>query len=130
MVCLFFRRPEHAPASQFQSESRDPTTSLAHSFCDLVDDFLGGLFNPANRLIRPAFIAKLVVTGQRTRRFLDSTLRYVCLATHDDDSFFWKVLLSLFLNPAHKKQYDQNYNNESKPAAWVVTPVLAMGPRG
>jgi hypothetical protein len=39
---------------------------------------------------------------------------------------------SLFqsLYAAHKKQYDQNQDNESETAAWKVTPVFAVGPSG
>jgi hypothetical protein len=110
--------------------NRVRSDSLAHSLRDFVDSFFGGLLNSANCLIRLASIAKLVAAGQRTRRFFDSTLHDVCLATHDDDSFSWKALSSLSLYSAQKNQYEQNHNNESKPAAWVVTPVFAMGPRG
>jgi hypothetical protein len=45
-------------------------------------------------------------------------------------SFFTKALLPLFLKPSRKNQYEQNQDNESNPAAWVVTPASAVGPGG
>jgi len=33
-------------------------------------------------------------------------------------------------NPTHKNQYEQYHDYESQPAARIITPVLAMRPRG
>jgi hypothetical protein len=70
-----------------------------HVLRAFVDDFLAfldSLLNLANRLIPLAFIAKLVVISQRTRRFLDSTLYDVCLATHDDVPFNLSGMVNAF----------------------------------
>jgi hypothetical protein len=56
----------------------------AHFFCELVDDFCGGLLNLANGLIGLAFSAQFVVTGQRARGFFDSAFCDICFSTHDD----------------------------------------------
>jgi hypothetical protein len=70
--------------------SRDATTSFGRFLEGLlyrVGDLLDGLLCLPDRLIGFSFIAQLGVAGQRTGGFLDSTFRYVYLATHDGDSF-------------------------------------------
>jgi len=39
-------------------------------------------------------------------------------------------VLSPLSQPSHEQQYEQNQHNETKPAARVVTPALAVGPGG
>jgi hypothetical protein len=60
---------------------------LFHAFLDRVGDLLDCLFGLPDYLVGLSFRAKLVVASQRTGGFLDSTFYYVCLATHDGDSF-------------------------------------------
>ena len=58
------------------------------SFLYRVGDLLDGLLGLPDCLVGLSFVAQLVVAGQRAGGFLDSAFHDVCLATHDDDSFF------------------------------------------
>jgi len=58
-----------------------------HGFLHLVGDLLDRLFGLPDCLIGLPFLTQLVIAGQRAGGFLNSTLHYVCLATHDGDSY-------------------------------------------
>jgi hypothetical protein len=81
IVCLSFSMAKYPPSLYH----------LVHNFLggllDLPDAFSGRLLDVTHGLIRLTLGPQLVIAGQHTSRFLDSTLHYVCLATHDDDSF-------------------------------------------
>ena len=59
-----------------------------HGLLDRVGGLLDSLLGLSDHLVGLSFIAKLVVAGQCACGFLDSASYFVCLATHDGDSFF------------------------------------------
>jgi hypothetical protein len=61
---------------------------LFHSFLDRINGLLDGLLGLPDRLVGPSFGAEPVIASQCAGSFLDPTFRYICLATHDGDSFF------------------------------------------
>jgi hypothetical protein len=58
-----------------------------HVSLDRIGGCLDGLLGLPDYLLGLSFVTKLVVAGQRSGGFLDSTFYHVCFATHDANFF-------------------------------------------